>query len=263
MKTLLFANQKGGVGKSALACQIAYYLAESGKRVLFLDLDHQQNSTRPISKSGRAAVASFNTYQLFEGQGATLPDGTFVLIPGHEKLTNLDRQPDKHNGYVNSLKNFLDSAAERFDVCILDSNPNPDIRYAAAMISCNFVLSPIQLNQEALDGIGSLLDHERYGYRKIKAALNPTMELIGLLPNIVEPTPFQRANFKQLVETFAALLLKIDTKAYAFIPKRSVVAEAQAQGDFIRDIKKSAARDTWREIQPTFDAILQRMALKA
>lgn len=261
MKTLVLANQKGGVGKSAVGCQYAYYLAQIGMRVLFLDFDHQKNSTKPILKSGRAGVASFTTSQVFSGQYAPLPEGNFVIVPGDDVLSSLERQPDKHNAFVNSLKGFLEQADSRFDICIIDTNPNPDIRYAAALITSQYVLSPIQLNQEAIDGIGSLLNHQRYGYRKIKSALNPDLDLIGILPNMVEPTPFQRGNFKQLAEHFSQLLIVMNKEAnqFAFIPKRSAIAEAQAEGAFLADIKKTAARDTWKEIKPTFDVITQRM----
>ena len=163
------------------------------------------------------------------------------------------------------LKSFLVSVANQFDVCVIDTNPNPDIRYAAALIISDYVLSPIQLNQEAIDGIGSLLNHHRYGYHKIRAALNPSLELIGILPNMVEPTPFQRDNFKQLATSFSQLLISVDekdAKQFAFIPKRSAVAEAQAGGLFIGEFKKTAARDAWREIKPSFDAIARRMKLE-
>ena len=263
MKTLVLANQKGGVGKSAIACQLAYYLAESGKRVLYLDLDHQQNSSRPIKKSGKAAVAVFTASDLLAGRAQTLPAGAFALVAGDDILSTLERQPDKHNGFANVLRIFLTNIAPNFDACIIDTNPNPDVRYAVALINANFVLSPIQLNQEAIDGIGALLNHQRYGYHKIKAALNPGLELIGILPNMVEPTPFQRANFKQLVQAFARLLIVMDPKDknFAFIPKRSVVAEAQAEGAALAQMKKTAARDAWREIKPAFDVILSRMGL--
>lgn len=264
MKTLVLANQKGGVGKSAVATQLAFYLASQGRRVLFLDLDHQQNSTRPIVKSGRAAVAGFTASQLLLEQAGGLPQGDFVLVKADDVLSTLERQPDKHNALATALKKFLADVDARFDVCIIDTNPNPDIRYAAALIVSHFVLSPIQLNQEAIDGISSLLNHQRYGYRKIKKALNPALELIGILPNMVEPTPFQRENFKQLVTTYASLLIVIDptTQQLGFLPKRSVMAEAQAEGAFIPDIKKTAARDAWREIKPVFDAITERLKLE-
>jgi chromosome partitioning protein len=264
MKTLVLANQKGGVGKSAVGCQFAYYLAQRNKRVLFIDLDHQMNSSRSLAKNAKSVAASFTASELLGGNAGDLPAGDVVLVSGDDVLSSLERQPDDHNGYVNALKAFLVKVDKQFDVCIIDTNPNPDIRYAAALIVGDFLLSPIELNQEAIDGIGGLLNHKRYGFRKIKSAINPGLELIGLLPNLVEPTPFQKSNFKQLVEHYSQLLIQIDAtkQQFAFIPTRTAIAEAQAEGMFLADMKKTSARDAWREIKPSFDVIAQRMSVE-
>lgn len=263
MKTLVLANQKGGVGKSTVGCQFAYYLVQRALRVLYLDLDHQRNSSKAIVKSGKAVTATYTSSHVLLGQSDVVAEGAFVIVQADEMLDTLERQPDQHNTYVNAFKAYLNSVAERFDVCIIDTHPNPDIRYAVAMVTGDFVLSPVQLNQEAIDGIGLLLNHHRYGYRKIKQALNKNLNLIGLLPNLVEPTPFQRQNFKQLAERYASLLIATDTDAqrYAYIPTRTALAEAQAEGLFLAEMKKTSARDAWREIKGSLEVIAQRMTL--
>ena len=264
MKTLTLANQKGGVGKSAVATQLAYYCANSGLRVLVLDLDHQCNTTVPLTKSRRVAAATFATTALLTAEPQPLPEGPFVLVGGDEQLSGLEKQPQNHNAFVNHLHDFLQGNAARFDIAIIDTNPNPDVRYAAALVVSDYLLSPVQLTQEALSGIAALLSHPRYGYHKIKAALNPKLDFIGILPNMVEPTPFQRDNFKQLAESYAKLLIELDGQngRYAFIPKRSAIAEAQAAGLALFDLKKTAAREAWIEIKPVFDTIIKRMALE-
>lgn len=284
MKILVLANQKGGVGKSAVGCQLAYYLnLLLGLRILYLDFDHQKNSTKSLSSSGKVAVAQFTATQLLAGKAAELPERDFVLVPGDDELSTLERQPEKHNDFVNALQQFLEKHAERFDVCIIDTNPNPDIRYAAALVNGDFVLSPIQLNQEAIDGIGSLLAHKRYGYRKIKQVVNQKLELIGILPNLVEATPFQKSNFEQLVASFSQLLIPIvakGKKSFAFIPTRTAIAEAQAAGVPLWQLRqavpedqkgktdpatmpvRTSARDAWREIKPAFEEITKRMGIE-
>jgi len=94
----------------------------------------------------------------------------------------------------------------------------------------HFVLSPIQLNQEAIEGVNGMLNHDRVGVRKIKAILNPELQLIGLLPTMVEPTPFQRANFVQIIKQYHALLIRIGPGPgeFASIPRRFAMAAAQA-----------------------------------
>lgn len=281
MKTLVLANQKGGVGKSFLATQLSYYLVQRGRRVLHLDLDHQGNSSQPLIKGGWARVASFAASDLLGGTVAGLPDGELVVVAGDVALSGLERQPEHHNGYVNRLGQFLVDASPRFDVCVVDTNPNPDVRYAAALIVADFVVSPVELNQEAIVGIVALLEHPRYGFDRIKAKLNPRLELIGILPNMVEATPFQRANFAALVARHAHLLIRLagEEQRFAFIPARTAIAEAQAAGVPVWQLRqalpasdvgrvdplsmpvRTAAREAWREIRPVFEEIERRMGL--
>jgi chromosome partitioning protein len=262
MHTLVLANQKGGVGKTAVATLLVHQLARSGHRVLALDFDHQGNFSKPLRLSGRPAVAAVTADTLMTGPPPAVPLRPFVLVPSDRALLGLERQPALHTPFARNLRAFLTGVDRQFDVCVIDTNPNPDIRVIAALASADFVLSPIQLNQEALDGVGALLNHDRVGLRKIRAVLNPRLHLIGLLPTLVEPTPFQKANFVQLVQQYRPLLIPLAPKegeggggGFAHLPRRSSIAEAQAHGEVLWEVKKTAARDAWREIEPGIDRI--------
>jgi chromosome partitioning protein len=100
MKTVVFANQKGGVAKTANACLLAHYLAHSGERVLVLDFDHQGNLSKPLVKSGKCVAASITADQLFTDGAADVEGGSLVLVPTDPVLLNLERQPDKHNAFA-------------------------------------------------------------------------------------------------------------------------------------------------------------------
>lgn len=180
MKTLVLCNQKGGVGKSAVATLLAHHLTHRGQRVLAIDLDHQGNFTKPLRMSGRATPSAFASDALLTGTAPSLPDKPFVLVPGDRTLLGLERQPALHTPFARNFRSFLTTVNAAFDVCVIDTNPNPDIRVIAALVSADFVLSPIQLNQEAMDGVSGLLNHDRVGLRKIKAVLNSKLVLIGL-----------------------------------------------------------------------------------
>ena len=257
MKTLVLCNQKGGVGKSAVATLLAHHLAHRGRRVLAIDLDHQGNFTKPLRMSGRVTLSAFASDALMTGTAPALPGQPFVLVPGDRALLGLERQPALHTPFARHFRNFLAAVNDAFDVCVVDTNPNPDIRVIAALASADFVLSPIQLNQEAMDGVSGLLNHDRVGLRKIKAVLNSKLSLIGLLPTLVEPTPFQKANFLQVVQQYHPLMIRIGDGpgAFASIPRRSCIAEAQAAGEVLWEMKKTAARDAWREIEPSLTRI--------
>jgi chromosome partitioning protein len=259
MKTLVLCNQKGGVGKSAVATLLAHYLAHRGQRVLAVDLDHQGNFSKPLLLSGRATAAGVTADQLLTSPAPALPSQPFVLVPADRALLGLERQPALHTPFARQFRTFLAAVSAAFDVCVIDTNPNPDIRVIAALVSADFVLSPIQLNQEAMDGVSALLNHERVGLRKIKAVLNPKLTLIGLLPTMVEPTPFQKANFVQIVQQYHPLLIRIGDGpgAFASMPRRSCIAEAQAEGAVLWEMKKTAARDAWHEIEPSLRRIAE------
>jgi chromosome partitioning protein len=246
MKTLVLCNQKGGVGKSAVATLLSHHLAHRGQRVLAIDLDHQGNFTKPLRLSGRAAVTAFAADALMTGTAPALPAQPFVLVPGDRALLGLERQPALHTPFARNFRSFLAAVDGAFDVCVI-----------AALASADFVLSPIQLNQEAMDGVSGLLNHERVGLRKIKAVLNSKLVLIGLLPTLVEPTPFQKANFLQVVQQYHPLMIRIGDGPgdFASMPRRSCIAEAQAEGAVLWEMKKTAARDAWREIEPSLQRI--------
>lgn len=258
MKTLVLANQKGGVGKSAIGCQYAYFLHDVlQKRVLVIDLDHQANTSKAIRNSGMATVSAITGSRVLTEKHTAVEDAEFVLIPADAELIKMEKQPDKHNNFASNLHTFLKSVADKFDVCVIDTNPNPDIRMTAALVAAGFVLSPIQLNQEALDGIGAL----RNDVAKIKQAINPNLHLIGILPNLVESTPFQKANFKQLSEHFGNLMIRLENGQMAAIQTRTAVAEAQAAGKPIWKLGKTSARDAWVQIKPVFDKVTAVMGV--
>ena len=265
MKTVVLCNQKGGVGKSAVATLLVHLLAQRGRRVLAIDLDHQGNFSKPLRLNARVAPSSFGSDVLLTGTAPPLPDQANVLVPSDRALLGLERQPALHTPFARNFRTFLAAADGDFDVCLIDTNPNPDIRVIAALASADFVLSPMQLNQEAMDGVSGLLNHDRVGLRKIKAVLNPKLALIGLLPTMVEPTPFQKANFVQVVQQYHSLLIRIGDGpgAFASIPRRSCIAEAQAEGAVLWEMKKTAARDAWREIEPSLRHIADIVSASA
>lgn len=264
MKKLVLANQKGGVGKSAIATQFAHYLRRQGKRVLVVDFDHQQNTSGPLKLHPGVITADLSASAVLETPGPhAVPDAGLVLISGDDRLSAIERQADQHNAFVNRFHSAL-KAWDHFDVCIIDTNPNPDIRYAAALICADYVLAPIQLNQEAIVGISALLGHTRYGINRIAATVNPSLKLLGILPNLVEHTPFQKENLKALVGKFGGRLLSRRSEGgvtYGYIFKRTAIAEAQAAGTFLADMDKTSARDTWREVEPVFEMIARAMDL--
>jgi len=125
MNTLVLANHKGGVGKSAVATLLAHYFASRGLRVLAIDLDHQGNLSRPLERSTRATLATVTADLLMTTLVSAVPDARLVLVPSSRSLIGLERQPALHTPFARNLRGFLCAASDRFDVCVIDTNPNP------------------------------------------------------------------------------------------------------------------------------------------
>lgn len=263
MKTTVQASQKGGVGKTFVNVQLSYLMALLlSQRTLVLDFDHQGNTSKTIQKGKLATVSQVKASQLFTADEVpAIEQAPFVLVTAdREELLALEKQAGRHNEFATKLKKFLESVKDQFDVCLIDTNPNPDIRQLAALVVSDFVLAPLQLNQEAIDGIGQLLNNERLGLRRIKAKINPKLELIGILPNLVEPTPFQRDNFRDLSTHFAKLLIPLEN-GFGAIKKTTAVPEAQAAGLPIWKLNKTSAREAWSQMKPVFEKISSIMGV--
>lgn len=264
MKTLTLANQKGGVGKSALTCQLAYFLSEKyDLRILVIDIDHQGNSSNALRAGGIALLSDTESSTLFTKGVSSIESGKLVVMPADaQELRTLEQKADLHNDFATNLKRSLKSVSRQFDLCIIDVNPNPDIRHLAALIVSDFILSPVQLAQESIDGIGAMLNDPTIGIRRIQATVNPTLKLLGILPNIVEPTPFQKTNFADMAMHYGSLLIPLND-GFAAIKKSTGIFEAQASGLPIFASKKSSSKTAWQGIAPVFEQLANMMDLKA
>jgi chromosome partitioning protein len=269
MKVLVVAVRKGGVGKSALAFMQARHLAGKGLRVLAVDLDDQGHLSKPIRLSGKASVADITADRLFTDPAAAISLDPFVLVAAGPGLTKLEQQLPSRNAFANSFRAFLQRVSQQFDVCVIDTPPGLDIRLVAALVSASHVLSPIQLSDQSISGIVQLLKDPQVGIERIKAKLNPRLDFLGILPNMVERNLNQLKGMADLMAQpsyFERLLALVDEPKSAAdicrIPKREVIRECHTEGLMPWEWKdKTAARDAWKEVRPVLDRIGQRMGV--
>ena len=255
MKVFLLANVKGGVGKSMFTTQFAYYCVEKlGLKTLVIDLDHQANSTKSLKLSELCVVSKTSSSDILMHAKPIDIKEPFALIYADDNLENLERAGDRHNDYVNNFVAALHDVSDYYDVCIIDTNPNTDIRQTTAIIAATHILSPIELNQEAIDGIGRLFSK----IKKLKK-INKELVFLGLIPNLVESTPFQKNNLKELTTDYGQLLLKLNNGKVALMPTRTALAEAQAAGLPVWSIPKTSAKTAWKELGPVFEVIAERL----
>jgi chromosome partitioning protein len=258
MKTLAIWTQKGGVGKTALACQLAHALRARGQRVLVIDLDSQGNAGAALLRAEKAvALAITAASLLMNGNlGVALPDLEFAVIRATTELVRVPEQPDEFSRFHTNFRTNLAAVAPAFDICLIDCPPSDDLRVLLALTVADFVLSPIQLNQEAIEGIVKTLRGTR-GVERIREKFNPSLQFLGIVPNMVEATPLQKRNFVEVLENFGRYLVLDDQGNPLRILRRSSIAEAQELGVALPELgrTKTAAREAWAELSPTLDRI--------
>jgi chromosome partitioning protein len=267
-RVLTITNRKGGVGKSTVATLLVQYLAWRGYRVLAIDLDVQGDFSRPLIASGKCVVSELTADRALTDADATVEDAPFVLMREDEAaLADLERQPDSYNDFANNLRRFMKRHADRFDYIVMDTNPVQDIRVLAALVSSDYVLSPITLTQEALEGIRALFNDPRTGVFTVQASYNRKLQFLGMLPVMVdERNAMDRDCLVQLLgatEYRKRLLTFVDEpssgKDFMKIKQRTLWRGMNQSGAVLWEMKGDA-RDVWeKEVQPVVQSIAQRI----
>ena len=179
MRTVAIANQKGGVGKTTTAVNLAAGLAQNGKRVLLIDLDPQANATTGL---GLGSSATATIYHALLGE---LPLSAVLLNAFPEGLSLAPSSPDLAGAEVElydrpdrerRLQDAIAPVAD-FDYALIDCPPALNMLTINALVAADSVLIPMQCEYYALEGLTQLLGT----VRRVRAQLNPRLEVHGLL----------------------------------------------------------------------------------
>lgn len=246
MKTLVVANQKGGVGKTALVVHLAFDFAERGLRVLVLDLDTQGNTSFSLKKQTPVGEAS----RLFEAEGFPPVQGEAAgisLLGADPALANIEAKGLQEA--AGRLRTNLRALGASFDVCLIDTAPALGVRLVAALVAADYVLSPIELEAYSIQGIRMMVT-TIVNVRKS----NPGLKFLGILPSKVDGrNPRHHAHLAELSAAYQAQLIPTP------IGLRGSVADALATGQPVWAIHKTAARKAAQEMRKAaahlFDAM--------
>lgn len=174
-------NQKGGVGKTTTAINLAAGLGRRNKTVLLVDLDPQGNATSGlgIDKSS----LEYNVYDLILGHEDAdqvileTNAKNLSLIPSGIELAGLEIELAHSNDWHYIVRNGLSSISDKFDVIIVDCPPSLGILSIMALIASDYVLIPIQSEFYALEGTGQLLET----IEMVRENYNPELEVLGVV----------------------------------------------------------------------------------
>jgi len=246
MKIVAVSNQKGGVGKSTFAVHMAFDLRDKGRSVLFVDVDPQANSSKTLAEYGVDVSASELFLRKTSPSDFPVRDG-ITLIGADPALTDIERAEP---AVIKAFQVNLRDLSEQYDYCIIDTPPTLGLRMSAAIMSADFVLSPIELEQYSLDGIQKMLQ-TIFG---IKQKYNNDLVFLGMLPNRFNPrSKDQKATFLELVKSHADLIIQ------AKIGIRSSIPEALSEHKPVWEIKKTAAREAAKEFRAALEIIYEKM----
>lgn len=158
MRTLAIANQKGGIGKTTSAINIADAIRHKGHTVLFLDLDPQCNSTGTFKAQidGVATMADVFSGDV-EPTDAIQTTEMGDIIPGDPLLANDEAKYQSTMAGFNKVKNICKKVGANYEFCIIDTPPNLGIYMINALNAANGVIIPIQADNYAIEGLTGVI----------------------------------------------------------------------------------------------------------
>ena len=225
MRVVAVTNQKGGVGKTTTAVNMAAAFAATGRKTLLIDLDPQGNATTGsgIDKT----EIPFSSYDLLTHNAplascAHKTEGQYDLVAGNGDLTAAEIELLSTDNRQTQLKQALDD--NPYDIIVIDCPPSLNMLTVNALVAAQGIVIPVQCEFYALEGLASLLET----IEAVREGFNPTLEIDGVLRTMYDPRSALTAEVsRQIREYFKSKMFS------TVIPRNVRLAEAPSHGQSV------------------------------
>ena len=253
MKTIIFTNQKGGVGKTTLCRNIGWQLATCGYKVLLIDADGQGNLTKSLVEE-ETDLETPGLYEALTGSGIHFQQirENLSLLSGSKKLSLLEKQlASEIDGYTRFKELLEGDDFRQFDLVFIDSPPSLGMLTANGLAASSYLVIPMNASLFSMQGTNDLL--ETVG--KVTKTFNSELSLLGVVLNTYDMIPLiSRQIREEIIESFKEIMFK------TVIHKSIKIEEAVALQCGVGELTGSGTQKVKNEIASLSAELIVRLS---